>query len=121
MDPVELLHRYHAALNDVDLDRVESMFAENAEYLSPGIGAISSRTAIIAAMRSYFAEYPDQVSIDDRVEAVGTDRARSQWRLKATSKSTGEAYVRRGTETIRFTSEGLILRVEVEDGYVSRT
>lgn len=41
--------------------------------------------------------------------------ARAEWSLTATWASTGEPYVRRGTETIRFNAEGLIAEVTVED------
>lgn len=76
------------------------MLADNAEYHSPSIGALVGKAAIMAAVRSYFAEYPDQKAVDDVVEAVDSTRVRSQWRLKATSRSTGELYERRGSEVI---------------------
>jgi hypothetical protein len=112
---VERVHRYHAALNALDLEAVEAMFAADGEYHSPSIGALIGRPAVMAAMRSYFAEYPDQHAIDDVVEALDAARVRSQWRLTATEKTTGKAYVRSGAEVITFNPDGLIVRVEVED------
>jgi len=114
-DPVALLKRYHAAMNALRLDEVETMFAADAEYHSPSVGALIGRDAILAAMRRYFAEYPDQVAVDERLEQLGPDNVRSTWNLRATAKSTGEPYVRRGIEIVRFTSQGLIRRIEVTD------
>lgn len=47
--------------------------------------------------------------------AIAPDTARAEWSLKATSACTGKPYVRRGTETILFTPQGLIAEVTVED------
>ncbi len=91
------------------------MFAETAEYHSPSVGAIVGKSAIVAAMKGYFEEYPDQHAIDDVVEAIAPGKVRSRWRLKATAKSTGQPYERSGGEVITFGPDGLILRVDVED------
>lgn len=115
MDLVALVNRYHDALNRLDLAAVEGMLADNAEYHSPSIGALVGKAAIMAAVRSYFAEYPDQKAVDDVVEVVDTTRVRSQWRLKATSRTTGTPYERTGSEVITFGPAGLITRVEVAD------
>lgn len=115
-DLIRLANRYHAALNALDLDGVAAMFADAAEYHSPSVGGILGKHAIMAAMRGYFAEYPDQAAIDDRTYHAGPDAVRSEWRLKATSKSTGNKIARTGAETIFFTPKGLIRRVEVADG-----
>jgi ketosteroid isomerase-like protein len=113
-DLIGLVNRYHAALNALDLDRVGTMFVDEAEYHSPSVGGILGKHAIMAAMRGYFAEYPDQVAIDDRTCHAGPDAVRSEWRLKATAKSTGKTVERNGAETIFFTAKGLIRRVEVQ-------
>ena len=115
IDPVALVRRYHDALNRFDAAVVAPMFAAEAEYHSPSVGVIRGREAIIEAMRGYFAEYPDQVAEDDTVEAIAGDRVRCEWRLRATSRSTGEPYVRRGAEVVTFDSAGRITRVAVED------
>lgn len=107
---------YHDALNALDLAAVERMFADQAEYHSPSIGALVGREAIMRSVRAYFAEYPDQVATDEKLEEIDDVRVRSHWHLKATARSTGEAYERRGREVITFAGNGLILRVEVEDG-----
>jgi ketosteroid isomerase-like protein len=114
-DLLGLVTRYHAALNALDLDGVAAMFADEAEYHSPSVGGILGKHAIMAAMRGYFAEYPDQVAVDDRTYHAGPDAVLSEWRLKATAKSTGKKIERNGAETIFFTPKGLIRRVEVTD------
>lgn len=106
---------YHRALNAIDLQAMALCFADHAEYRSPGIGALEGKPAIMAAMISHFAEYPDQQAIDNMIEAINPDQVRSRWRLKATSKSTGRPYARSGNEIVTFTAAGLIARVEVED------
>jgi uncharacterized protein (TIGR02246 family) len=116
MDPVALLQRYHAALNDYDERTVKAMFAEDAIYVSPGVnGRIAGRDAIIAAFTAYFAEHPDQAAIDEAVTLVAPDAVRSIWKLEATARSTGQRVTRRGSETVTYGGDGLIRQVEVSD------
>ena len=116
IDPVALLKHYHAALNDYDERTVTAMFAADAIYVSPGVkGRIAGREAIIAAFTAYFAEYPDQVAIDEAVTLVAPDAVQSVWRLEATARSTGQRVTRRGTQTVTFDADGLIRHVEVAD------
>lgn len=118
-DILTLAGRYHAALNNFDFTAIEKMFAEDAEYQSTGIGAgvggLYGRSAIMEAMKAYFAEFNDQVSTDDSIEAMGPDAVRVHWRLHATTKSSGRKVHRQGVETIHFNSKGLITMVEVQD------
>jgi uncharacterized protein (TIGR02246 family) len=116
LDPAGLLRRYHAALQPYAADEVAGMFAEEAVYVSPGVnGRLEGRAAIMRAFDAYFAEHPDQQSVDEKVEVLGERSARARWRLTATSATTGQAVERRGVETVRFDEAGLILKVEVED------
>lgn len=115
-DPVALVRRYHAALNHYDAEEVRAMFAADAVYDSPGVnGRLTGRDAIIAAFSAYFAEYPDQQAVDDRLEQLAPDAARARWRLTATARSTGRTVTRRGTETVHFDADGLIAHVVVAD------
>lgn len=116
LDPVALVMRYHDALNSYDEKTVAAMFSAAAVYVSPGVnGRLEGREAIIAAFSGYFAEHPDQRAVDDMIERIAPDSARSQWRLEATKRSSGEGIIRQGNETITFDTSGLILHVEVED------
>ncbi len=114
-DPADVLRRYHDAINALDFTAIADFFAEDAAYGSKGVGALQGKTAIMAAFRKYFAEYPDQVAHDDRVETLGERSAGSNWRLVATSAMTGERLVRKGAETIYLDAEGKIMRVDVRD------
>jgi SnoaL-like domain len=115
IDPVALVRRYHEALNRFDAREVTPLFARAATYRSPGIGILAGRAAIVGAMDGYFAEHSDQVAEDDSIVAIDDRSARSQWRLTATSNSTGAARIRSGSEVVRFNQHGLIVLVEVED------
>ena len=113
--PVALVKRYHAALNHFDAAVITPMFAAEATYTSPSVGVLRGRDAIVAAMESYFTEFPDQVAEDETVELVAPNTVRCEWRLNATSTATGQPSVRRGVETLVLTEDGRILTIEVED------
>jgi hypothetical protein len=115
-DPVAQVKRYHAALNGYREEAVRPMFAARAVYASPGVGGrIEGREAILSAFRDYFAAHPDQVAEDESVTALSPLSARAVWRLRATAEPAGRIVERRGVETVRFDSDGLIIAVEVED------
>ena len=114
-DPIKLTKSYHDALNAFDFSAVEQMFAEDAEYHSSGIGGLYGRAEIIKAMRAYFAEFSDQVSVDEIIEKQGDNSVRSHWRLTATARSSGRQVTRQGNETVHYNPKGLIVLVEVED------
>jgi ketosteroid isomerase-like protein len=114
-DPVAALVAYHAALDAHDIDQVAMLMAEAAIYESASIGVVEGRTAIISAMRKYFAAHTDHHAWDDRVEQTGPRSARSVWQLQATNDATGEKYHRRGEEELTFDDQGKVLRVVVVD------
>lgn len=116
VDPVALAKAYLDTLQPYDSQKAKAFFAEDAVYVSAGVnGRIEGREAIIAAFDRYFAEFPDQQAVDEAVERVEPLAVRVAWHLTATSRTTGRAVTRRGTETIRFDAEGRITRVEVFD------
>lgn len=114
-DPVDILRRWHEAINALDFDAIAAFFADNASYGSRKVGALRGKEQIMKAFRDYFAEYPDQVAVDDSIEKVGPASAKSTWHLTATSATTGEKLVRQGEETIYLNAEGKIERVDVHD------
>jgi Domain of unknown function (DUF4440) len=116
IDVVALLRRYHSAQNAFDMARVESMFAENAVYVSPALsGELKSRSVIMMAMRKHFAEYSNQVSRDQEIKQIDDYTVWSRWSLNATSAFSGAKIIRKGTETIKFNSLGHIQSIEVKD------
>jgi len=114
-DPAEILRDFHEATNEQDFPRLEVMFAPDVVYVSGGVGGrIEGRDAVMAAFRTYFAEYPDQTAEDIALERLSDISARSQWRLTGASTKTGQRRERAGFETITIDAKGLIVRVDVE-------
>jgi ketosteroid isomerase-like protein len=114
-DPVDILRRWHEAINALDFDAIAEFFADDATYGSREVGALRGKEQIMKAFRDYFAEYPDQVAVDDSFEKVSPVAAKSTWHLSATSATSGKKLIRQGEETIYLNSEGKIERVEVHD------
>ncbi|MBL8584539.1 MAG: nuclear transport factor 2 family protein [Rhizobiaceae bacterium] len=114
-EPAEAVRRYHDAINRLDYQALDDFFAQDAVYVSNGIGTVSGKEAILASFRAYFAEYPDQVAVDDLIENISAVEARSVWRLAATSARTGQPLIRSGEEIVRLDAEGRIERVYVRD------
>ena len=115
-NPAALLAEYTAALNRYDLDAVENMFANNAVYMSPGLGGeITGRNAIMQAFRAYFADHRDQVNVDWNVKLIENKKIQSAWSLTATNVRTSEAVSRQGSQVMTFDGEDRIARVQVLD------
>ena len=115
VDPVGLVRLYHEAIEHRDYTALHSMFAVDATYSSNGVGSLKGRIAILDAFRAYFEDFADQVASDDSVERLSSHSGKSTWRLLGTSFRTGETLARRGVETVHFSGDGLIERVEVTD------
>ena len=110
------LRFYFKALNAFDLKSVEEMFAEEAVYASSGLGAtIKGRAKIMKAFHVYFAEFNDQVSIDENIAIVSPLTLNSRWRLIATSNKTSQRIHRSGMQITKFNAAGLIIHIEVSD------
>jgi len=114
-DPVEELKRFHGAVNALDFETIENYFAEDATYVSNGVGSLSGRADIMVAFRKYFDDYPDQTAMDTLVEKVSPKAGRAVWSVRATHSKTGNPLVREGEETITFNEDGRVTHVEVTD------
>jgi ketosteroid isomerase-like protein len=114
-DIVDTVERYHAAVNALDFDAIESFLTETVVYVSDGVGVFEGRDAVMQGFRTYFAEYGDQVAEDELVEAISERAVRSVWKLTATSSKTGQKLVRSGEETAFLDREGFIEKVIVRD------
>lgn len=115
LDTLERAKLFHAAINAIDFAVIEDFFAEDAAYVSNGVGSLRGRAEIMTAFRRYFSDYPDQVAHDELVELVSPMAARAVWSLTATHSQSGKPLVRRGEETITFNDEGRVVRVDVTD------
>ena len=105
-----LLADYTTALNRYDLGVVADMFAEDAVYVSPGVGGeINGGVAIMSAFKDYFRQHTDQVNRDEDVQQVDENTLQARWHLKFSNSS------RSGIQRMVFTAAGLITRIEVED------
>ncbi|OWV85123.1 nuclear transport factor 2 family protein [Rhizobium sp. R693] len=114
-DPVEEIKRFHGAINALDFDTIENYFAEDATYVSNGVGSLSGRADIMVAFHKYFDDYPDQTAMDTLVENVSPKAGRAVWSVRATHSKTGNPLVREGEETITFNEDGRVTHVEVTD------
>ena len=100
--------RYVELSNAHDADAIEPMIAADATYRSAGVGVHDGREAIMAMMRSFFADNPGIRWEVDEYRAI--DGGGVEFDFTA---HVGGAE-RPGTERIYFDAAGLIRRVEVE-------
>ena len=114
-DPAAAIDRFHAAINALDFPEIENWFAEDAAYVSNGVGSLAGRAEIMAAFRRYFDDYPDQTAENSLVEALTPLSGRAVWSVRATHSKTGKPLIREGEETITFNEEGKVTRVDVID------
>jgi uncharacterized protein (TIGR02246 family) len=115
-EAVAVIRAYHTAIDRLDFEAIAGFFADDAVYISGGVGGtMRGRGAILAAFRSYFDEYPDQVSVDDSIKALSSSEVRSIWRLTATSTRTAITSVRSGEEIATLDLSGKIVRIVVSD------
>ncbi|MGO7184639.1 nuclear transport factor 2 family protein [Rhizobium brockwellii] len=114
-DPAEEIERFHAAINALDFPAIEAYFAEDATYVSNGVGDLTGRAEIMAAFRRYFDDYPDQTAENSLVETLTPLCGRSVWSVRATHSKSGKPLIREGEETITFNAEGRVTRVDVTD------
>ena len=115
-DPADIVRAYHLAIDRLAFEAIAGFFAEDALYISNGVGRLQGRAAIMATFRAYFAEFSDQANEDESLEAVSPCEVRSVWRLTATSMKTGQRTERHGVETVSLDAAGRIIRVDVVDG-----
>lgn len=105
---------YVAASNAHDLDRVEAMFAEDAEYHSTGVGSHAGRAAIRGMMERFFATYPDVRWAAEDYHLTDGNGVTFDFIMTAMPADGSDGIERRGMERLFFTPDGLIRRIEVE-------
>lgn len=114
-DPVAAMQAYHAAIEKRDLKYVSGALAEDAVYRSKGLGSVDGRSAILAALESYFANNPNHKAWDTSIVEESRSVAVCEWQLRTVDQTTGKPVSRHGKERITFGARGQIKTVEVED------
>lgn len=114
MHLVEQARSYVSASNEHDLDRVEGMFAGNAEYISKRAGSHAGREAIRAMMDGFFADFPDVRWTAGYYRSAEPGGIAYDFVMTATSPRTGETIEHTGVERIFFDDGGKIRRIEVD-------
>lgn len=110
---IRLAERYVSLSNTHRLNRVFSMFAEDATYLSIVIGSFVGLSQIKVMMCAFFIRYPDVIWEVPVYRSIGERKVAFDFVRRATD-SVSEKPVRvEGAETIEFTEDGLIRRIEV--------
>jgi hypothetical protein len=114
-DPAERIVIFHEAINGMNIEEMRPFFAESATWVSNGVGSLSGRDEVLAAIKQYFADYPDQTAVNHLVETLTPLSGRAVWSVRATHATTGKALVREGEETITFNEDGEVVSVDVTD------
>lgn len=112
-EQTELARAYVALSNAHRVDLIVPMLADTAAYLSANVGNFEGRGAIGDMMSGFFSRFPD-VGWDVReYRHVGDGIVEFDFAMTATDAETSESIERRGLETIAFTDDGFIARIEV--------
>lgn len=116
IDPTEqaaLARAYVALSNAHRVDLILPMFADTVVYVSANVGRFEGGEAIGDMMTGFFSRFPD-VGWDVREYRCVEDGAiEFDFVMTATDAETAEAIERKGRETIAFTNDGFISRIEV--------
>ena len=114
-EKIELAKAYVALSNAHKLEFVGPMFAVDAIYQSPNVGVFNGRGAIGDMMTSFFSRFPDVYWEARDYRCTNDGDVRFDFQMTARKAGTGEEIRRAGVEEIKFTNEGLIVRVEVRN------
>lgn len=89
------------------------MFAEDATYLSIVVGSFVGLSQTKVMMCAFFARYPDVIWEVPIYRSIGERKVAFDFVRCATDSVSGKPVRVEGTETIEFTENGLIQRIEV--------
>jgi ketosteroid isomerase-like protein len=116
MKPAEriaLAQAYVALSNAHRVDLILGMLADPVTYLSANVGRFEGGDAIGEMMTGFFARFPDVAWEIEEYRCAGDGTVAFSFAMTATDADTGESIERAGLETIAFTDEGFISRIEV--------
>lgn len=116
MSPAEqiaLARAYVALSNAHRVDFILPMLADTVTYHSVNVGRFEGGGAIGDMMTGFFARFSDVAWDVREYRCVGDGTVDFDFLMTATDSDTGESIERTGLETIAFTKEGFISRIEV--------
>ena len=114
-EQIEMAKAYVALSNAHRLEFILPLLAEQAVYHSAYVGTFEGRPAIGEMMTGFFARFPDGYWTVPEYRWVGDGTVEFAFVMTATEASTGQAIERRGIETLAFTDDGRMARLEVRD------
>lgn len=65
-DPLELVRRFHAAINAQDLTSLAAMLSKDHRFIDSAGGVVSGETAVLDAWQAFFAMFPDYQNVVER-------------------------------------------------------
>jgi hypothetical protein len=116
MKPAEriaLAQAYVALSNAHRVDLILGMFAKPVSYQSVNVGRFEGGDAIGEMMMGFFARFPDVSWEVAEYRCVDDGTVAFHFAMTATDADSGESIERAGLETIAFTNDGFISRIEV--------
>lgn len=112
-EQIALARAYVDLSNAHRVDFILPMLADAVTYLSANVGRFEGGDAIGGMMAGFFARFPDVAWDVREYRYVGDGNVEFDFVMTATDGETGESIERKGLETIAFTDEGFVSRIEV--------
>ena len=114
-DQIELAKAYVARSNTHRLELIVPLFTINATYHSPHVGEFKGKDSIGQMMADFFSRFPDAHWKARSYRCKGLRAIEFEFVMNATEAQSGNSIERSGVESIEFTLEGLISRLEVSN------
>jgi len=113
MDQMARALTYVEASNDHDLEVVEAMIADDAVYISTGVGSHEGGPAIRAMMNGFFASVSNLNWATSNWHVDEDGACAFDFTMTGFQNQTGERINKTGHERIWVAADGLITRIEV--------
>jgi hypothetical protein len=111
---IELAKAYVALSNAHALKFIFPMFVESSIYQSSSVGSYHGRSDIENMMTGFFAGFPDVFWQVPEFHYANGGLVEFKFVMTATNAQSGELIERNGLETIQFTDDGFISRIQVD-------
>lgn len=112
-DLTELARCYVESSNLHDLGAIGAMFEADAIYRSSSVGFFEGRTAILEMMAGFFTKFPDVCWEVAEYSDDGNQTVGFAFTMTATDASSGDALLRKGLESLKFSPRSLISEIDV--------